>query len=315
METGRELFDRFLRGDRVPRAAFLPFLSTLAARVGGTTLERMTSDPGAWAASLLKAADLLDADGVVVGFDWTLLAEGCGARIGWDGDRPRVEGPTRSLSDAPESVGRLATALEAARRVFAVCRPRRGCVAALTGPVTLAHQLFGPEEASGRLADAKLLTVRVAEAICRERPDMLCLLERGEWGPEGPTPAHRRVYSTLKNVASYYNIPLVLYLEDYDPPTLASLAALRADVYLLGPAPGNRDPAPGDLLHLTAEAQGLGPCLALDDVTAVDEWARLGQEIGSQLRGWFAAGFDPPGREVDLETAHVVVRRIRELRR
>lgn len=279
------------------------------------TSESMTSDPGAWAGSLLKAADLLDADGVVVGFDWSLLAEGCGGRVRWEEDRPSLEGLAQTLSETPESTGRMAVALEASRRTFAVCRPRRGCITAFTGPVTLAHQLFGPDEASGRFADVKLLSVRVAEAVCRERPDMLCLLEGTDLGQAGPTPAHRRVYNTLKNVASYYNIPLALYLKDYDPGALASLAELRADVYLLGPALGERDPAPGDLLHLTAEAQGLGPCLPLDDAAAADEWARLGQNIGSRLRGWFATGFDPPGREVDLETAHEVARRIRALRR
>ncbi len=90
METGRELFTKFLKAKPLSRPTYIPLIQGLAARVGGISRETLNSDPTLWANHLVNTANLLDLDGVVVGFDFTLMAEGSGCKIQWEKDRPEI---------------------------------------------------------------------------------------------------------------------------------------------------------------------------------------------------------------------------------
>ena len=157
--TGHGLFRDFLKGRPQMRPAFVPMLQGLLSRVEGEPMKTLTSDPALWANSLTKATRLFGLDGVVVGFDLTLMAEACGCDIHWVEDRPVLVPFQGDLNPSPEQSGRLRHALETAERLFETFRSEIGCVAALTGPVTLAGQLFGAE-GPDRIREVKPLLLR-----------------------------------------------------------------------------------------------------------------------------------------------------------
>jgi hypothetical protein len=216
MTSGRDLFQRLRGGAAFDRPAFVPFLTGLAARAGCTDPGVMTSDAAQWTNCLTAAAKLFELDGVVAGYDPGLLA------LAWSGGEAAATAATQ-------------TALETMRRVFHACRQERMVAAALTGPLSLAAQL---EAGSGRgveCADLKSPLVRLTEAVCEARPDLLLFVEVGA-APGTMSPGYRRLYQTLRNVASYFDIPVGLYAEGYAADELEACLNLGCDLYLLGPS-------------------------------------------------------------------------------
>lgn len=265
-------------------------------------METLTSDPTLWANSLMKTTRLFGLDGVVVGLDVTLMAEACGCPVTWEEDRPVLMPRKGDLNEAPERSGRIQHALEAARRLSETCRSEVACLVALTGPITLASQLFGPEEGPHRAGELKPLLVRVTEAFCATRPDVLLFLEdRPAW--TGPTPAHRRVYNTLKNIASYYDVTSGLYLQGMDSQNLYDFSGLNMDVYVLGAAENDPLPSPSALWRLGEGALGVGLGVPLDDLGKAREIIGNGQRLYRERTGpgFFLTSIRPVHREVDVE--------------
>jgi hypothetical protein len=315
MITGRELFTQFLKGEPLSRPCYVPLVRGLMARIEGMTLEALTSDPTLWANSLVKAAELFDFDGVVAGFDFSLMAEACGCKIVWRDDRPVVQAPPSGICENPEESGRIKHALEAARRVFQVCRDRRFCVAALTGPVTLAHQLFGRLEGPKRVGDVKHLVVRVAEAFLKTRPDTLVFMEGRPLATVDRS--HQRLYQTLKNIAAYYNIPVSLYVQGYPSRNLSQFASLKMDIYILGPSEDKSLPPLSELWNLSSNALGVGLGLPVDDLSKARALIREGLDLyraQGGRRGFFFTSFGPVNRDADLETLHQLIKEISQTR-
>jgi hypothetical protein len=316
MTTGRELIEKFLQREPAIRPVYVPLLRGLTARVEGVSREIMEADPTLWANSLVKTAELLDLDGIVAGFDFTLLAEACGAAVRWENDRPEIVGPANALCDAPQEAGRLRNALEAATRVFQICRAQRACVASLTGPVTLAAQLFGSEDGSQRIGEIKQVVVKVAETFCQTRPDVLVFTEGDALTQREVSLAYRRIYTTLKNVASYYNIPVALYLEDYDPQDLRQFSSLNADIYILGPTVLKCPPPLAVLSALGEEPLGIGIGLPGDSsdkvITTVHEVVLHYQMQGKH--NFFFTSLGPVTRDVDLESLQQLIKAITQIR-
>ncbi|MBI5585357.1 MAG: hypothetical protein HY892_16215 [Deltaproteobacteria bacterium] len=316
METGRELFNQFLKGEPLSRPAYVPLLRGLTARVGGHSAETVYSDPTLWANSLLKTAELFNFDGVVAGFDFSLMAEACGCRLRWENDRPVCSALSGELCQTPEASGRMKNALEAAGRVFQTCRRQRACIGALTGPVTLARQLFGPEEAQNHLPEVKELVVRVAEAFCQTRPDVLVFMEGRPLASVKPDLTQRRLYQTLKNITGYYNLFNALYLQGYAAEEVAAFAALKMDIYILGPSEDKSLPPLSAIWDLGAEARGIGLSLPLDHIDQAREIIRQGLEWyqAKGRRSFFFTSFGPVTRDVSLESLQQLIREISQVR-
>lgn len=315
MESGRELFNLFLRGDPLPRPPFLPLLRGLLARIGGTSVKSLTADPTIWANLLLKTADLFDLDGIVAGFHFSLMAEACGCQMDWQNDRPRILAPL-ALNDRPEESGRLQNAIEAARRVFQVSRPRRACVIALTGPLTLAWHLFGGLEGLERLDEVKDLLTRVTEVFCRIRPDVIIFMEGRPMTSHQHLLKQRRLYGTLKKITNHYGVSTGLYLQGYQPADLERLTALGLEIYILGPSLNLEGPPAGVLPAILDQALGAGLGLPLADPVAARQAIIEGAELyrARAGRGFFFTSFGPITREVDLESLHALVRLIHQVR-
>jgi len=316
MESGRLLFTKFLKGELLSRPPFVPLVRGLPSRVDGMPFETLTSDPTLWANSLLKTTELFGFDGVVAGFHFSLLAEACGCQIVWEEDRPVVLLPASGqLHEQPELQGRMRNALEATSRVFQMCRSERACIAAVTGPATLASQVFGRDQGPTRVKEVKHLAVRVTEAFCRTRPDVLIFMEGRPLALADLTPAYRRTYQTLKNIVSYYNIHAGLYLQGYRPDNLKAFSSLKMDLYVLGPSLDGSLPGLADLQELGAEALGFGLGLPLNDFEKSKEIIEEGREIYRFRRGqgFFFTSHGPVTREVDLEALHKLVDEIHRI--
>ena len=309
MVTGRELFTKFLRDEPLPRPPFVPMLRGLVSRVEGVPMETLMNDPTLWANSLVKTHKLFRFDGVVVGLDFTLMAEACGCGIVWEDDRPRVLPPANGLLETPRETGRMKHALETAGRVFEVSRREQACIATVTGPVTLASYLFG-DAWPDHLSEVKQCMVQVSEAFCKTGPDALIFLERR---PLASVPkvtlAHRKIYNTLKNIADYYDVRTGLYLQGYEPERVDDFRALRLDLYVLGPSSDGSIPPLPRVWDLGVGALGVGLGLPLNEPAKARELIRDGRELYRTTggRGIFFTSFGPATRDTDLEALHGLV--------
>jgi hypothetical protein len=312
METGRELFNRFLKDQPLSRPAFVPMIRGLLSKVEGISMETLTSDPTLWANSVIKTHKLFRFDGVVVGIDFTLMAEACGCELTWVEDRPRCSPPKGPLCTRPQEIGRMRHALEAAKRVFEVSRQDQACIAAMTGPVTLSGMLFGEEQAAAHLGEVKELVVSVAEAYCRSGPDALIFLEGRALASEKVSLAHRKIYNTLKNIAGYYNVKTGIYLQGYEADRVALFRDLKMDLYVLGPSVEKSMPSVSQVWELGVGALGVGLGLRLDDFEKSRSIIREGLDLyrTTKGRGLFFTSFGPATREVNLDTLHALVKEI-----
>jgi hypothetical protein len=316
VETGQILFSKFVKGESATRPAFVPLIGGVLPRVAGIPLKELTADATLWANSLQKTVELFNFDGVVLGFDFSLMAEACGCGISWEGDRPVVSCPAVAVCQVPEESGRMQYALEAGRRVISVCGNDRACVVALTGPATLSAQLFGREGGSGRAADCKGLLARITEEFCRLRPHGLTFMEECSLITTGVNASQRRIYNTLKNIAGYYNIPAGLYLQGYRHGTLGQFANLKMDFYILGPSQAGGLPVLSDLWDLGRESLGVGIGLPVDHPEKAREFIRQGVEYcrGVEKRGCFFTSCGEVDRSIDLGILRQVTEEVRQVR-
>ncbi len=312
METGRERFKKFLDGEPVDRPAFMPLIQGLVARTEGILRQTLSNDPTLWANSLMKAAALFDFDAVVAGYDFSLLAEACGCEVSWEDDRPVVCGLPDAFNECPETCGSLQHALEATKRVFDTCRKERGCVAALTGPATLAAQLYG-DNWLPRIGDVKAHIVPVLEAYCATRPDAIIFTEGSALGQGKLGIKHRKIYNTLKNITSYYGISSGLYLEGYQPDDVQQFSKLQMDIYILGPSASNAAASLPDLVELASEAVGFGLGVPLNDVEKANQIIEQGGKLHAEGSGFFFTSLGPLTRDVDLDTLHTLIGKIKGL--
>jgi hypothetical protein len=312
MDTGRERFKKFLDGEPIDRPAFVPLIQGLVARTEGILRQSLTNDPTLWANSLMKAAALFDFDAVVAGYDFSLLAEACGCEVSWDDDRPVVCGLPDAFNESPEACGALVHSLEATKRVFDSCRKERGCVAALTGPATLATQLYG-DDWPARIGDVKTHIVPVLEAYCATRPDAIIFTEGNALGQGKLSIKHRKIYNTLKNITSYYGISSGLYLEGYPPDGVQQFSALQMDFYILGPSANNTTASLPELLELASEAVGFGIGVPLDDVGKANQIIEQAGKLHAEGSSFFFTSLGPLTRDVDLDTLHALIGKIKGL--
>ena len=303
MSTPRERFRALLGGGTPPAPIYAPLFTALAARIGGTGYHGMSGDPALWSAAITRTAGLFDLDAVCLTADPVLVAEACGAPVVWAADRPSLTGPAPAIAEAPQDARRLAAFLATAGRTFATADRAR--VAALTGPLALAAQLFGADGAESGLNAAKQVLNGALETLCAARPDLLVLVEGPALTAAAAGGPLRRAYNTLKNVAGYFDVPLAVVLEGYAPDALAACAALPADIFVLGRAADGSLPAPTDAFP---EARALGVCLP----PVANEATRAALARWRGVRGpVFYTSLEPDTGGLDIDEVHAFVRALR----
>ncbi|MBW7836915.1 MAG: hypothetical protein H3C28_09825 [Sphingomonadales bacterium] len=305
MITPRQAMDGYLSG-RAARPVLAPFVERLAARVTGTSYQAMGADAGNYTAALSKTANLLGLDAVVVGADDTLLAEALGATIVWRDGRPELGAPPLALADEPAMQARLKVAIEAASRLFQVIRGAQGCIAAMTGPATLASQIYGQAGMADGLSALKPALVSVAEAYCKTRPDILLLLETQSHLSAGDSRL-RRTLSAIKNVASYYDVRFGIYAASYVP---ADLAAFNADVIVLG---GDESLMPEAVSALGQSSSPLGLALPMGRGACADIIRSIQDTSKSETMFLLTSSGDIAA-DADIERLRNELSQLRELR-
>ena len=315
METGRVLFSRFLHGESLDKPSFVPFIRGVLSRVAGLPFQQLTSDPTLLTSALQKTTDLFDLDGVIVGFDFSLMAEASGCELTWEGDRPEGINPAVEVCQTPHEHGRVKHSLEAANRLFKVCQNNRACLIALTGPVTLATQVYGQEQGPDRMSDLKQLIVQVTEILCQVRPDAVLFMEEAPLALAEVNLSHRRIYNTLKNITAHYAIPAGLYLEGYQHQKLNQFAKLKMDYYVLGPAADSGMPVLSELFNLGEGSLGVGIGLPLNDLEKTRETIKQGIDLyrAGGGPGFFFTGHGPVTRDVELDLLHQITKEIRQI--
>jgi hypothetical protein len=241
------------------------------------------------------------------------MAEACGCMISRENDRPLDVMPPADLCQTPEESRRMKHTLETAKRVFQVCRNERSCVAALTGPATLATQLFGQEQGPGRMGEIKQLVVRVTEAFCQIQPDALMFMEASPLALNEISLKHRRIYNTLKNITDYYNTTIGLYLQGYQRQNLDWFSKLNMDFYIMGPSLDTGMPDLSDLWKLGDEAIGVG--LPLNDLERAKAIIKQGVDH-YRTKGaprFFFTSHGPVSHDVDFKTLHQIIKEIRQV--
>ena len=181
--------------------------------------------------------------------------------------------------------------------------------------MSLAAQLFDTEEGAARLREVKPLVVRVTEAFCATRPDVLIFLE-GRALARGPiTMAQRKIYNTLRNLVAHYDIPVGMFLQDYGAELPAGLEQLKMDFHVLGLSREGGLPPRQALEALAGHGLGLGIGLPLDDLEAAREVMALGMDLyrSQSGRGFFFTSLGPATREANLDTMHQLVKEIARL--
>jgi hypothetical protein len=252
--NGKDLLRQTFINRAIPRPAFVPLIHGLAARIEQISLEEMTTNPSLWANALQKVQDLFKCDGVLISFDFTLLAEGCGCQVRWINQRPVVEGGVLRTNELPYQVGRMSIALETAKRLFKVLGMETASVAALTGPFTLAYQLAGGGNGLERIDEAKRAVIETLKGFCSLKPDLFLFMERENSEPGQSLSERRRTYATLWNIANYYQVSTALYVEGYLGEDFGRYAHLGAQGLIFGPSASGCTPNTERLLNLLLDS-------------------------------------------------------------
>jgi hypothetical protein len=315
MGSGRKLFEQFINQEPLTRPAFIPMIRGLLSRVEGKPMETLTTDTTLWTNSLAKTSELFGFDGVVAGVDSSLAAEACGCNVSWEDDRPMILPLQGSINKEPQQSQRMQQALEVTNRLFSICQQNLTCVTALTGPFTLASQLFGTDEGPEHMQDVKPLIVQLTKAFCETKPDVLIFFEGQSLSLAKIDTSHRRIYNTLKNIAAYFDIPVGLYLKDYRSDNISDFSKLNMDLYILGPSLNRNMLRPSDLWHLGKGSLGLGLGLPLNDIEAAREFMHEGLRLyhDQAEHGLFFTSFEPVTRNINLENIHALMNELSKL--
>ncbi len=225
-------FSDLAAGAAPPRPAWVPLIDALAALMEGCAPETLAADATRWANAAPRAARLVSADGVAVGF----LPAWCAPAFAAQREEPWAD-------------ARVAALIETAHRLVETVHPERDVVVALTGPALLARHALAAVPDRAALDALRPGLVKTLEKLCACRPDMIVLDEDLAQAPFGATPDVRRFCNTLKNVTEYFGVALGLRVSGYDSAAAVvdELGELKIEHLLLG------SPAAGAPPLLTAE--------------------------------------------------------------
>lgn len=254
--NSRELVERTLAGDDVPRFPAGPLAVHYCARLAGVTVRRYTSDARVLADSVIRYRERFRPDAVWVSADTWVNAQAMGARVGaasddlpWSGLGPPLVRTARDIDRIPPpdtSVqGRYPLMLEALGRVCEAAGKEVlviGCFDQY--PFSLAASLLGVSEIMLAVVDDRALVLALMErcleyalaygrAMSRTGAHLLSGGDStaGLLGPrlyrEIALPFERRLIAGLKAGAP---TPVSLHVCGDATPILADMASTGADV-------------------------------------------------------------------------------------
>ncbi|MFC1901432.1 uroporphyrinogen decarboxylase family protein [Chloroflexota bacterium] len=326
--TSRQLIQRFFTQGTVPRAPFIPWIFTHAARLEQILVRQMFGDPNQYAMAIRNAQKLYGYDAIVNVFDPSLEAEACGCPVTWGGnyELPAVAAHPFCVSNripevdiaAIEQKGRLPVVLEATRRMKTVMGRTMAIVGVVTGPLALATRLLGtdiiaemdrnPEEAGRVLDFAGQVVAKVCRAYCELEPDIIAVAD--DLLLKVPSPHHAAAaspFGTFCSLARFYNAgSLLITAGGGSGDNLEILAGLDFD----GVAVGNVSLASLKQANLRAGlVQGAAiplPVLAAND-EEMDRFVSELAETAGKTRFFFTTVAEVPA-ETAPERMHALIK-------
>jgi uroporphyrinogen-III decarboxylase len=325
--SSRDLVRRCLDCRPTERRPIVMHFGQYAARLQQLSYQQAANDATLLANALQSAQRLFGCDGMIILADSTLEAEACGCAVEWRDDLPVVtshplegDSPADIAVAGIETVGRLAVALEAARRLEAVIGKDVALLPAVTGPATLAGLLRGPtflaelaQESDGALRALDLgaqVAVHVAKQYLQMGIHLLVVVDPllGRLDQTGFV----RVASSLRtmwNVADFFDARVLLQTEMRDGTNTESLVGLGAGGLILEGGT--------DLHEAMALAGKRGPSVGAALPVALMKGALF--ELETTVAAWRDGGMSPCSyfactdipREVPPENVHTVVRLLR----
>lgn len=258
----RKLLDAFLSGIATEQPALLANGDTLAARLGSMELSAMLADPGNWVSNLRKMQQLLSLSAAIV-------------------------------QQGTDNAGNNAIALETLNRLCQTERANMGCIAMMQGPLSMAGSM-------DQLDSIKASSVEMAEKLCEARPDLLILNEGALLGQNAVAMPQRKAFNTIKNVASYFDVPLAIYLTDYHSDGLDQLGKLKLPYLFLGMDADGELPDAATLAELRFDFQGLGlPLQFTDTAHCKTRITQYREAMGDN--SWLLISATELSRDADLE--------------
>jgi uroporphyrinogen-III decarboxylase len=212
-------------------------MATAAARFMQVPVKQMFSDPTTLAESLQSCQKLFKYDGIAILLDTTLEAEACGCQLSWEeGEPPKVVSHIWADGKDPESLdvsaierqGRIPVVLEVAKRLTQTMGREVAMLGVITGPLTLSRHLMG--EAFNYLADndshafMKMMDLsgKIASKLTKAFGELnfdAVILADERFSSLYPVhyPKIQPTLKTLRNLAKFYDIPLIILTRRVPP--------------------------------------------------------------------------------------------------
>ncbi len=235
--TARKAIKAWLQGETPSRPLLMPFVFSLAAKLESLPRREFLSNPTKICNGLRQIHTYLHLDGVCCYYDPFLEAEALGCHLEWNGDEARLPRPSHKqevvLSNlgSPDTIpanGRLPIACEVFRRLKVMLANGPALMARVTGPHTLAAQLFhDPTDAPDRIASCAEAGMVVARSLLEAGADAVFISEASL--PEmtlSECETYTHFLEPIVNVVRFYGAMPVLQLGSADDRTLGALASL-----------------------------------------------------------------------------------------
>jgi len=187
-------------------------------------LREVYSDAGVMAKTLRDCQSLFGYDGILVFPDATLEAEALGCKLDWTEDQPPTIAKTlTSLADLDVfggdrslTQGRLPKVIDAAAQLVESASSRCAILGSVNGPIAIAQEALPSEKLS------PIIVEKIGEAchalargFFERRVDGIIVRESSLSSvPSAVYDALVKTFRTLKNLAQFYDVPLLLAIDD-----------------------------------------------------------------------------------------------------
>lgn len=207
--SGKKVFRNLFAGKPVDAVPMLLPVIPLGAKIMQISTSAVAGDPALAVQSALQIKQLLAPQGMVV-YDPSAIIEALGGQ-----DRAGFLVP-----EIVNRVGILASTWETTQRLSATLGKDVAVFAATPGPAELLQAMSAAEDVEGHLNNTELINslgkflIDLAKEHLENGADGLVVVDRKvNFAKTELGEFHQQFITTMGNIAAYYGIPLVLYLQ------------------------------------------------------------------------------------------------------
>lgn len=284
----------------------MPLVDSLLPRVASMTQQALLSDPMQWGRTIMQATELVGGDAIAISVDPDMTLLGCGANLVWDGNDKSCASAIK-LTGALDTSG-LSDYLKMLTGVVQSPLRDKPCAVAMLGPATLASRVFDDAPGKDRFNELKGHMTALADTICRLRPELLIFIEDEAALVRTPLPDLRRIYNTLTNVASYYEVDTALLTDSITPEQASALSKLKLQALIVTEQQAGEPLA--ELLDAAVNWPLLGLPLPVSDLEQVQALQVQIQSLAVDPAKLFHITPGQLPRDCDLEQLREVKRQI-----